>query len=162
MLTYPKKPSCEWLDKYYLGTNSNGRIYLSPPSFDCGWYWGFGYLVNKDCHYHLAGVDKNMNLYDALIAHFHNNTFIFSTNIKENEYSNKLWTFCELIETSYALKKTAEVLDRGGIHYTENPCSDLIKNHAEVKRINETVLPAIFNKINVLLKEVTAEYESAP
>ena len=64
--------------------------------------------------------------------------------------SKTLWKFCELVLTAYALKETAEVLGRGGSHMTENPCADIIKNKDEVKRINEIVLPAIFNQIEKL------------
>ena len=33
--------------KVLLGYNNEEPIYLSPPSWDCGKYWGFGYLENK-------------------------------------------------------------------------------------------------------------------
>ena len=33
-------------------------IYLDGFSWDCGWYWGFGYLGNKNCHYHVDGLEK--------------------------------------------------------------------------------------------------------
>jgi hypothetical protein len=45
-------------EKILLGYNNNEPIYLSPPSWDCGWYWGFGYLGNKNCHYHVDGLTK--------------------------------------------------------------------------------------------------------
>lgn len=62
-----------------------------------------------------------------------------------------MWTICELFKTAYALKETAEVLGRGGSHYTTNPCAELIKNVDEVKRINEVVLPQIFEEIYKIL-----------
>lgn len=41
---------------HYFGTvkKDKDRIALYAPTFDCGWYWGFGYLGNKNCHYHLS------------------------------------------------------------------------------------------------------------
>lgn len=63
------------------------------------------------------------------------------------------WTFCELIKTFYALKETAEVLGRGGSNYTKNPCAEIIKSKSETKRINEIVLPAIFDAIWKLFEE---------
>ena len=54
--------------KILIGKNNNENIYLSPPKWDCGWYWGFGYLGNKDCHYHVDGLinKENCNLdYDC-------------------------------------------------------------------------------------------------
>lgn len=154
-------PTTQWTDKYYMGRVAGKRIYLSAPSWGCGWYWGFGYLGNNNCHYHLDGIDRTKNLYAALIEHF-NEGFIFTVNIEESPYSNKLWVFCELVKTAYCLKETAEVLRRGGSHFTTNPCCELIKNEEEVKRINEVVLPAIFDKLDALLKEVTQQHKHAP
>lgn len=64
-----------------------------------------------------------------------------------------LWTFCELVQTFYTLKETAEVLGRGGSNYTRNPCDKIIMNKEETKRINERVLPAIFDELEDLLKK---------
>jgi hypothetical protein len=139
----------KWNKKVFFGTNKdNEKIYLSAPSWDCDWYWGFGYLGNKDCHYHLSGYQnknqerRNKNMYDCLTE-----DYALNEKIKDN-----LWEFCELVKTAYTLKKTAEVLGRGGSHYTTNPCKDIIINKDEAKRINEIVLPTIFNAIHKLIK----------
>lgn len=142
--------------KHYIWTNEWQKIYLSAPSWDCGWYWGFGYLWNRNCHYHLSGLNegKNQSLYDAIKEHFED---LQITN-------NKLWVFCELVSTAYKLKEAAEVLRSGGSNYTTNPLKELIKNEEETKRINEIILPAIFLEIEkcfiteedrIKLKELT-------
>lgn len=131
----------------FFGTRkSDGhKIYITQPSWDCGWYWSFGYLGNRNEHYHLDGYanGRNINMYDAL-----KEDYDLAPAIEEN-----LWKFCELAKTAYTLKETAEVLGRGGSHYTTNPLAALIKNQDEVKRINEKVLPAIFNELAELYKE---------
>jgi hypothetical protein len=77
--------------------------------------------------------------------------------------NSQLWTLCELMETVYSLKEAAEVLGRGGSHYTTNPCADIIQNKAERDRINSEVLPAIFAEIGKLFDEVDkAEKPSKP
>lgn len=156
-------PQCNWTNKVFFGRRKSDKamIYLSAPSWECGRYWGFGYLGNYREHYHLSGYQnrqvllknaegnqtdvireqRNKNMYDCLLEDYELNP-----KIKDN-----LWLFCELVMTAYALKETAEVLGRGGAHYTENPAKDTIKNPDEVKRINEVVLPEIFNKLNELL-----------
>lgn len=127
-----------------IDKETNERIFLTKPSWDCGLYWGFGFLGNKNCHYHLSGYDKGRNIYmhDALLNDYKLN----------NSIQNNLWEFCELVKTAYTLKDTAEVLGRGGSHYTTNPCSEIIKNPAEVERINNIVLPSIFNKIAEIIE----------
>ena len=132
--------------KYLLGTNEdNERIYLTPLSWDCGWYWGFGCIGNKNMHYHLSSLYDKTNLYDGIKKHF-GDTFLLKND-------SDIWKFSELIRTFYILKDTCEVLGRGGSHYTTNPnpCSDLIKNTKEVERINKIVLPAIFAEIYKIL-----------
>jgi hypothetical protein len=133
--------------KIKLGTVNNESIFLSPPSWDCGWYWGFGYLGNKNCHYHLDGLSKECNLFDGIKKHF-GDSFI----IKDEK---DIWTFAELIQTFYHLKESAEVFGRGGSHYTTNPCKDIIINKEIVATINNIVIPAIFEQIYKILDKYT-------
>ena len=128
--------------KILIGKNENEPIYLTPPSWDCGWYWSFGYLGNGNCHYHLRGLMNNTNLYDGMKKYFCNSLII---------RDSQLWAFCELVKTAYDLKDIAEVYNRGGSHYSKNPCAELIKNESEVERINEVLLPAIFEEIYKIL-----------
>jgi hypothetical protein len=127
--------------KILLGKNNNENIYLSPPSWDCNWYWGFGYLGNNNCHYHVESLKKIekynfdkkvfeyefVNLYDGFKKHFGNTLIV---------RDSALWTLSELFETFYKLRNIAEIYNRGGSHLTTNPCKELIKNEEEVKRIN--------------------------
>ena len=152
------------MSKVFFGTNkeTNERIYLDNPSWDCDWYWGFGYLGNKNCHYHLSSYQqkdllftlsdgchqlitekRNMHIVDCLKADYDLNPKILKN----------IWVFCELVLTAYALKESAEVIGRGGSHTTTNPCKDIIINKDEVARINEIALPAIFEQIANIFKE---------
>jgi len=121
-------------------------IYLSAPSWDCGWYWSFGYLGNSREHYHLSSFanGRNINMFDALKADYH--------LCKSLQEDRMLWLFCELAQTAYSLKETAAVLRRGGSHYTDNPCKEIVKNQVEVERLNREVLPAIFAEISKLFQ----------
>lgn len=133
--------------KIQLGTVNNESIFLSPPSWDCGWYWGFGYLGNKNCHYHLDELNKDYNLYDGIKNHF-GDSFI----IKDDD---DIWTFAELIQTFYNLQESAEVFGRGGSHYTTNPCKDIIINKEVVTTINNIIIPTIFEEIYKILNKYT-------
>lgn len=157
-----KKVKSNWNNSIYFGEvkETGEKVYLSAPSWDCNWYWGFGYLGNKNCHYHLSSYQskfhtltlndgslktitecRNINMYDALLTDYD-----LPFKIKDS-----LWKFCELATTVYFLKETAEILGRGGSHYTVNECKDVIINPEEVIRINEVVLPSLFNAIHKLL-----------
>jgi len=126
-----------------LGIYEGEQVYLAAPSWDCGWYWGFGYIQNKNMHTHFDGLGKN-NMFDNIKDTF--KEFIIQDD-------NDLWKFCELMCTFYTLKATAEVLNRGGSHYCANTCKDIIQNTKEADRINNIVLPAIFDQIYLLLKK---------
>lgn len=147
----------KFTDKILLGKHNDENIYLSAPSWDCGWYWGFGYLGNRNCHYHVDGLKKIekynfdkkvwqyefVNLYDGFKKHF-GDSFIVKSD-------KDIWTLAELFATFYTLKEAAELLGRGGSHYTTNPISELIINKDEVTRINEVILPALFDQIHDIL-----------
>ncbi len=139
----------KFINSFRIGTAQGESIgeLLAAPKWDCGWYWGFGYLQNRDIHHHIDGLgkEKNQNMFDALKAYYGE-----SLTIKDDA---DLWTFCELMITFYALKQAAEVLGRGGSHFTTNPVADVIKSESETKRINETVLPAIFDALEDVLKK---------
>lgn len=122
-----------------------GYVHLAAPSWDCDWYWGFGYIQNKNINTHFDSLGNN-NMYDNIKDNF--TDFIIQDD-------KDLWQFCELMQTFYNLKNTAEVLGRGGSHYTKNPLSELIKNTDEVERINNILMPAIFDEIYALLKKST-------
>jgi hypothetical protein len=129
-------------NRYFFGTRKSdkARIYLSAPSWNCDWYWSFGYLGNSNEHYHLSSYanGRNINLYDALVKDYDLNLCLADHN---------LWLFCELARTAYSLKESAEVFGRGGSHYCQNPCAELIKDEGLVAKINGILLPAIFEKI---------------
>lgn len=151
-----KKTINKFGEHYLIGVDAHGvKHYLKKPSFDCGWYWGFGYIhtftnnnkpeLSRDIshHYHFDSFMKNTSMHDEI-----KNVFVsFVLDDKE------LWTLCELMKTAYILRDYADTLYVGGAHYTTNPCKDVIKNDGEYNRINNVVLPAIFDQVKKLLTE---------
>jgi hypothetical protein len=123
--------------KVLIGTRDNIKVYLNHPSWECDWYWSFGVFVTRDSWEHVSSIEGNRNLADALREDFE-----LEPTIEKN-----IWVFCELVKTARALIDAAEVLGRGGVHYTTNPCKTNIINHPEVRRINDQVLPEIFDKL---------------
>ena len=76
-------------------------------------------------------------MYDCLLEDYD-----LADEIKEN-----LWVFCELAKTIYTLKEAAEVVGRGGSHYTTNPCKETIICEEEAKRLNDKVSPELCQKL---------------
>ena len=129
------------IPKRYLGELDGEKVWLAPPSWECEWYWEYGYIQNKHLHTHFSMLDTNDNLYNAIEKRF-NGTFSLQ--------DGNLWTFCELMQTYYYLRDIADVYSRGGSHYTSNPLADILRNPEENRRINEHLLPNIFIEIDKL------------
>lgn len=142
-------------DIYFLGRDSEGVAHwLEAGSWDCGWYWGFGYVetyTNNEhpersrdisSHTHFDGLKQNGgNMFDNFKEKF------VDTPLNDSE----IWKLCELMETFYISNKYARALHCGGAHYTENPAKETIKNDTEYERINKKVIPEIMDQVYKLL-----------
>lgn len=141
---------------YLLGVDKDGTYYwLEEASWDCDWYWGFGYIEtytnNKnpnmsrdiDSHQHFDGLflkcsKMSKDMFDE---------FFIESTLDEGEK----WKLLELMQTFYTMKEYSEVVYRGGSHFTSNPLSEEIKNSDEYNRINKVVLPKLFEEVYKLL-----------
>lgn len=139
---------------FLLGVGIDGaRYWLAEPSWDCGWYWGFGYIQTFNrrdpgkasdirSHEHWCNLgDHKLNSYDAFKSKFRESTLS----------SDELWTLCDLMESFYALKTAAEVFGEGGSHYSNSGKTPELKSKAYAKRINGKMLPAVFRRVAELL-----------
>lgn len=142
-----------------IGVSSalDGDVYIERPSWDCGWYWGFGYL--ERWNYRKNDIDFHTHMDSEFGVNLEGNSCNWFDGMKEMfdggdvfKSDHDRWVFVEIVKTIYSLKETAEVLGRGGSHYTTNPCEDLIKNHDEVRRINCKVIPALIDEMYKLLE----------
>lgn len=148
-------------DVYLLGKDKNGeRVWLEAATWDCGWYWGFGYVERyqnnrqpskaKDISSHThwdTGIIGKKDEKGTYIHHINENPEFVSTVLTEKES----WTLSELMKTFYILRESAETFGRGGAHITNNPAKEVIKNEYMAKKINEIMLPAIFSEVYKLL-----------
>lgn len=132
--------------KTYLGTRKSdgAKIYISPPEWDCGWYWGFGYIGNTREHSHLSQyMNANKNMYYEL-----KDVFDLNPIIEKN-----LWVFCELVRTIYRFREVAEIYRLGGTGFANNPLEHELKNEEEWTRINKVLLPKLFEELDKVCKE---------
>ena len=125
------------MDKIYLGnTTEYGRLYLSKHSWDCRWYWGFGYIGNSRLHMHI----------DSLIGAEHDigNIFDKGSPITQDQW----WLIRDLFKQAYALKAAAEVCQYGG-HQTTRPgmtyCIKNLEMAAQINKDLETVLDKVWD-----------------
>ena len=125
-------------DKIYLGKHPDydGKLFLSKHSWDCGWYWGFGYIGNKNVHTHFDSV-------------FLNDSEVASNVFTETPFSDADWWIVrDLFIQAYALKKAAEAYRYGGHQTTVTGVTDIIKDVDMTVRLNadlERVLNMVWN-----------------
>lgn len=158
-------------DHYLLGINSEGeKVYLTAPSWDCDWYWGFGYIttftnnknpemsmdISSHSHWDSSIIGKHEYYNHEKGCFVSDNNYIHHSNEyfgRENSVltDKESWTLAELMKTAYTLKESAELFGRGGSCVSSNPNQDILKDEALTKRINEVLLPEVFKSIKELL-----------
>lgn len=156
-------------DVYLLGEDKDGiKYWLEAAKWDCGWYWGFGYVETYkgnrtpsaakdiDSHSHVDGsLMGKIEFYNSdkqkWDSEYINNIFDCPTFSKTTFTEKEGWVLSELFKSFYTLKVTAEFYHTGGAHITTNPLRDKLKNEAEENRINKELLPAIFEEIYKIL-----------
>lgn len=156
-------------DIYLLGIDEDGTKYwLEAPKWDCGWYWGFGYVetytnntnphLAKDIssHSHFSGLVGYQEFYNHEKGVFQKGEYIHnvfdSPTFAATTFDEKTgWVLSELFDSFYKLKKIAEVFGKGGSNLTTNPCQSVILNKEWARHINEVMIPAITAHILTLL-----------
>ena len=141
---------------YLLGKDKEGKyVYLEKESWDCGWYYGFGYL-------HTFTNNEHPTYSKDIDSHFH----FDSTFMRGPEYTKKMfeeyfeetvlteeemWILCDYMMTFYTLKKTAELFHHGYSYQTSKAYMDKLKSEEQSDRINHEILPDLFKRIETLL-----------
>lgn len=145
---------------YLLGKDSEGtQYYLEKPGFECGWYWGAGYVETYTNNEHpaMSRDIKSHQHFDILFfrgpSHGFDNfkSFFMETPLSDKE----LWKLMEIMKSIYTIKEYGEFIYRGGANYTSNPCQNIIKDDTEYKRINGVVMPALIDALDKILSEET-------
>lgn len=130
--------------KIYLGKDLDGEsVYLTKHSWDCGWYWGFGYLGNSNCHYHMSSW---LNKKEACYLKNH----LSESPILDQEH---WWQLGDLFKQAYALQEMAEIYHRGGANWTSTLNRGLGKDQEMCDRLNkdlERVLDNIWEFLIIL------------
>lgn len=136
--------STDWSSKerFLLGEDIDGVEYwLEKASWDCGWYWGFGYIESKHSHEHADNfLSEWFTEWNGSKPRLDKRTFTEAEG----------WELCELLKQFYTLKNTAEYFGRGKENCGNTEIPDYKKPEL-VKEINEVRMPIIFNRIYEIL-----------
>lgn len=144
---------------YLLGINKDGeKVWLEEPSWDCGWYWGFGYI-----HTYTNNKQPERSRDISMHTHF-DSLFLDGPDCARDMFKhyfkttvltdNEIWELCDYMKTFYTLKSVAELFKNGYSHQTERAKVESLKSEEQRDLINKVWLPEVFNRIKLLLSPV--------
>jgi len=157
-------------DVFLLGRNADKElVWLGEPSWDCGWYWGFGYietyLNNRSpdrardisSHSHFSGLVGKQEHYDFekqchRLGEYIHNVYASPELIETTFTCDEGWELSELFEQFYLLQGMAGFAhkEKPGCHITASPV-----DHGNMKewhvQINQVMIPKITGKIMEML-----------
>ena len=140
---------------YLLGINHDGEyVWLEAPSWDCGWYWGFGYL-------HTYTNNKQPERSRDISSHFHFDMFLKGPECARDMFKkyfkttvltdSEIWELVDYMKTFYTLKEVAHLFKNGYSHQTEKAKIENLKSEDQRDLINKDWLPEVFVRIQDLL-----------
>ena len=132
------------MSKIFMGiTKENERLYLTKHTWDCGWYWGMGYIGNNELHMHFDLV--------FLKGSYNVSNYFSNTKITQDDW----WVLIDLFIQAYTLKRTAEVYKHGGRQTNKAGVTDIIKNELMANQLNvdlEKILDTIWKIMTKISK----------
>ena len=141
-------------DVYLLGADEEGILYwLEAPSWDCGWYWGFGYIetyTNNEHPGHSRDIESHQHAGSFMKwwTDINSNTpILVETTFNEAEG----WEITELFKRFYMFQDLAEYYHHGHAGITSKTKPGNGKNLKEWDRINKKVIPEIMDRIIEIL-----------
>lgn len=135
---------------YLLGISKEDKkkVWLAKASWDCGWYWGFGYVETYNKwetdiyeHNHFDSLFLKEDIFHSFVDYFE------ETTLSEGE----IWELLELMKTFYTLRDYAEFCHNGSAWISSNKFKDILQDKNQEKHINETLIPKICDRIYEIL-----------
>lgn len=133
----------------YLGVDKkHGEpICLSKHSWDCEWYWGFGYLGNKNLHYHIDSYldGKGFNVSEVFME----------TYLTQNNW----YYILDMFKQAYALRSAASLYRYGG-HITSEAFRLQDTNGEMAKKLNQDLSLILDDVWKYIVSLSDAQYEA--
>lgn len=133
---------------YLLGKDKKGtKHWLLTPSWDCDWYWGFGWIETYSKSEELESHSHADNFMSEYFTKWNGNNPI----LKEQTFNKEEgWELSELFSQFYHLREQAEFWGRGKRYVADTE----IKNWKDKKladEINKKMIPVITKRITDIL-----------
>lgn len=155
---------------YLLGKNKDRKyLYLEEPSWDCDWYWGFGYIetyTNNKNPSASKDIDSHQHYEGCIVGQMYKYDFVTQTMIKDkyvhhlNENSNivesvltddESWKLAELMSKFNTLNDTAHLFHKGSSGVASTEINKDFEQEKLYNYFNFVLIPKIFIEIDKLL-----------
>ena len=141
---------------YLLGKDQDGVNYwLEEPSWDCGWYWGFGYVetyTNNRNPEKARDISSHQHFDSLFLKGNKCSRDMFKDFFKDTPLEdNEIWELVDYMKTFYTLRNVAELFKHGYSWQTEKAKIDSLQNEGECDLVNKKWLPEVFERIKNLL-----------
>lgn len=146
-------------DAYLLGKDEYGiKYWLKSPSWDCGWYWGFGYVETYQQNWapsKARDINSHTHINSSFCRYVVNGNYIHNiydcpTLATTTFTKGEGWELSELFAQFYTLKESAELFHKG----KSNVSSTTVVHYETVEiaeKINKEMIPAITARIIEIL-----------
>lgn len=151
-----KKETIEKFGNEYflLGKKDGKKYYLENFSWNCGWYWGLGYVetfnrlkTDIESHQHFDGLFLGNQQNEKGDRIYHINDFFDESVLNDKD----AWELSDLFKSCYTLRETAEIFARGKSNYSAVNDKANFKDEKLVEKINNEIMPKLFERIRELL-----------
>ena len=143
---------------WLLGKDKDGINYwLEEPSWDCGWYYGFGF-VETYTHNTRPDLARDINSHQHFDSLFLNGPkcsrdmfkeFFVETPLSDDE----IWELVDYMKTFYTLKAVAELFKHGYSWQTSKAKIDQLQSDEQNDLVNKVWLPEVFKRIEKLFED---------
>ena len=143
---------------WLLGKDKDGINYwLEEPSWDCGWYYGFGF-VEAYTHNTRPDLARDINSHQHFDSLFLNGPkcskdmfkeFFVETPLSDDE----IWELVDYMKTFYTLKSVAELFKHGYSWQTSKAKIDQLQSDEQNDLVNKVWLPEVFKRIEKLFED---------
>lgn len=143
---------------WLLGQDANGTNYwLEEPSWDCGWYYGFGF-VETYTHNTRPDLARDINSHQHFDSLFLNGPEcgkdMFKKFFKKTPLSDdEIWELVDYMKTFYTLKSVAELFKHGYSWQTSKAKIDQLQSDEQNDLVNKVWLPEVFKRIEKLFED---------
>ena len=140
-------------DIYYLGKLDGRKMWLEEATWDCGWYWGFGYIetyTNNNNPANSKDIESHQH-YNSLLLHDGIHILSDIPELTDCPLTiSEQWELSDLMKSFYTLRSAAETFHLGNSNMCVKHKLDL-KDDDFARKINDEILPEIFDRIYEIL-----------